>query len=166
MLPLAEHGLAARANGATAEQVQRDDAETHVRSRLAIVQGAYFALTGIWSLFGVRTFQMVTGPKHDVWLVKTVGVLVSVIGAMLVMAGLRRRTGAETELLAAGSAAGLAGIDIIYVAKGTIRPVYLLDAVAEAGIAAAWVLLRGERARMSERWLRRASTGVVPVLPI
>jgi hypothetical protein len=68
----------------------------------------------------------------DFWLVKTVGALVEVIGAVLMYAGLRQRDEPETLILAAGSAASLAGIDTAYVAKKRISPVYLLDAVAEA----------------------------------
>jgi hypothetical protein len=118
---------------------------------LAVVQGLYFALTGLWALVSIRTFEVVTGPKTDRWLVKTVGALVTVIGCVLAVAGWRRATGLETILLAAGSAAGLAGIDVIYVARRRIRPVYLLDAVAEAvflaGWATAWLQRRDDRAR-------------------
>jgi hypothetical protein len=45
-------------------------------SKLALVQGGYYVLTGLWSLVSPRTFQAVTGKKEDYWLVKTVGVLV------------------------------------------------------------------------------------------
>jgi len=42
---------------------------------------------GIWSLVSIGSFQKVTGPKTDVWLVKTVGVLVIGVGAALGLAG-------------------------------------------------------------------------------
>ena len=51
--------------------------------RLPVVQGVYFLLTGVWPLLSIRTFEAVTGPKVDRWLVKTVGLLVAVIGASL-----------------------------------------------------------------------------------
>jgi hypothetical protein len=41
--------------------------------------------------------------------------------------------------LASGSAAGLGGVDLVYVSKRRISPVYLFDAVAEAGIILAWL---------------------------
>jgi len=44
-------------------------------------------------------------------------------------------------LVAAGSAAALATIDTVYVAKGRISPVYLLDAVAEIGLVVGWARL-------------------------
>jgi hypothetical protein len=101
---------------------------------LLVGQGTYFLATGLWSLVDIRSFQRVTGPKTDVWLVKTVGVLVTVIGAALLEAGRRGSPSREIKMLAAGSAAGLTGIDVIYSAKGTISPIYLLDAALEAGI--------------------------------
>jgi hypothetical protein len=74
----------------------------------------------------------------DFWLVKTVGVLVSAIGSVLISAGLRRRDQVEVPMLGIGSAAGLAGIDIAYVVRRRISPVYLLDALAEAVFVVLW----------------------------
>lgn len=117
---------------------------------VALAQGAYFLVTGIWPLVSMRSFQKITGPKIDTWLVNTVGVLVSVVGAVLVKAGLERGAAGslpvEIELLGVGSAAGLGGIDVVYVLKRRIRPVYLLDAAAEAVILLAWWLVGGRRA--------------------
>jgi hypothetical protein len=113
--------------------------------RLALIQGVYFLATGLWPLFHITSFQMVTGPKTDLWLVKTVGVLVSVIGAVLIAASRNRRITNEIVLLAAGSALGLAGIDLVYALSGRISAVYLGDAVLEIGLAAFWVLGRSRR---------------------
>jgi hypothetical protein len=44
-------------------------------------------------------------------------------------------------LVAAGSAAALATIDTVYVAKRRISPVYLLDAVAEIALVVGWARL-------------------------
>src|SRR4051812_27447408 len=105
---------------------------------LALAQGLFYASTGAWAIVDSRSFQAVTGPKADVWLVKTVGTLVFVIGGVLGRAGWCRRITPEIRLLAVGSALGLAAIDIVYVSKGRISKVYLLDAAAELGFAAAW----------------------------
>src|ERR687889_207512 len=93
-------------------------------SRLALVQAGYYVLSGVWPLLHLRSFERVTGPKADGWLVKTVGVLV--IGGALGLAGWRRRVSPEVALVAAGSAAGLAAIDVVYVGRRRISPVYLL----------------------------------------
>ena len=70
--------------------------------------------------------------------VKTVGGLIAVIGGVLVLAGARGRVTEEGQALGAGSAAFLAVVDTVYPLKGRISPVYLLDAVAEAGLVGAW----------------------------
>jgi hypothetical protein len=105
---------------------------------LGLGHAAYFAGTGLWSLLGIKSFQKATGPKADVWLVKTVGVLVIPIGVAIGMASWRGSREPEIPALAIGSAAGLAAIDIVYVARGRISPVYLLDASAEIALIAGW----------------------------
>jgi hypothetical protein len=111
-----------------------------LRRTLALGQGVFYLLTGIWPLLHIRSFMAVTGPKHDVWLVKTVGTLIAVIGTVLVRAGLRPALPAEIPLLAAGSAAALTAVDVIYVTQGTIAPIYLLDAAVETVLVAAWLV--------------------------
>lgn len=105
-----------------------------------LVQALYYLVSGVWPLVGMRSFQALTGPKTDRWLVKTVGVLVTVIGAVLALAGARRRITPEIRLLAIGAGAGLAAIDIIYVARRRIAPVYLLDALAHFVILGGWAV--------------------------
>lgn len=107
-------------------------------SALATGQGAFYLATGVWPLVHDRSFQAVTGPKADVWLVKTVGSLVAVVGGVLLAAGLRRSVPTELRVIAAGSAAALAAIDVVYASRGRISPIYLADAVVEVGLVAAW----------------------------
>lgn len=117
-----------------------DDAGAALRRVLA-VQGVYYVATGVAPFVSRRAFAAVTGPKREWWLVETVGGIVTSVGVGL-LSGVRRRTvTAELTGIAAGSAASLAAIDVVYVARGRIRPTYLLDAAAElallGGIAAA-----------------------------
>lgn len=109
---------------------------------LLLVQGVYFLITGIWPLVHLPSFEAISGPKTDNWLVRTVGVLVTVIGAVLCLVGRRERPPVSTEvaLLGVGSAAGLAAIDVIYVARRRISPVYLLDVLLEGSFIVAWIL--------------------------
>jgi hypothetical protein len=106
--------------------------------RLALVQGAYFAATGVWPLVDMKSFEKVTGPKADKWLVRTVGVLVAAIGGALVAAGARRAVTRELAALAVGSACGLGAIDVVYSTAGRISRIYLADAAAEAALVGAW----------------------------
>ena len=98
------------------------------------VQALYYLASGVWPILSIRTFEAVTGPKREDWLVRTVGALVSVIG----LVALRHR-GPAVRDLSVGSALALGAVDVVGVASGRLRPVYLLDALAEAGFVAAWL---------------------------
>ena len=106
---------------------------------IALVQGIFYVVIGVWPLVSIRSFERVTGPKTDRWLVKTAGVVITDIGAALTLAALRRSVTREIQLLAVSSAFSLAGIDVIYVARKRIAKVYLLDALAELALVAAWM---------------------------
>lgn len=95
------------------------------------VQGAYYVLTGAWPLLSIGTFQAVTGPKTDLWLVKMVGILAVVIGAALLVAARGGRPGTETVTLAAGTGIGFASVDLVYSLAGRISLVYLADVPPE-----------------------------------
>src|SRR5687768_11374561 len=90
---------------------------------VAFVQGVYFLVTGVWPLAHMRSFLAVTGPKVDLWLVKTVGVIVGVIGLVLLAAAWSGRVTPEVAGIAVGSAAGLGTVDVVYVAKRVIPKV-------------------------------------------
>jgi hypothetical protein len=128
--------------GAAGERAPRRAPE-----KLALVHGAFSIMAGVWPIFDMGTFQAVTGPKREHWLVKTVGTLLAGVGGVLTAAGMRRRVIPEIAALAMATAGGLAAIDLIYVAKRRISPVYLLDALVQLGFVAAWAgSLRGARA--------------------
>jgi energy-converting hydrogenase Eha subunit E len=122
--------------------------------RLARTHALYYAATGIWPLLDIHSFERITGPKVDRWLVKTVGVLVTAIGASLVLAARDDPARAETVALAAGSAVALGTIDAVYVAKRRISPVYLLDALAQAALLVAWIRLRRRTRNLEAAALR------------
>jgi hypothetical protein len=107
-----------------------------VDGSVALMQGINYFVTGLWPLGSIGTFQQVTGPKTDLWLVKTIGMLIAVIGAALILAGV---TG-EVILLAVARAAGLAGVDELYVSKRVIARIYLLDALVELVLIVWWLL--------------------------
>lgn len=106
--------------------------------RIFWVQGIYFLVTGVWPLIDLSSFQAVTGPKRDLWLVQTVGALIAVVGASLCAAGTARSLNLANYVLAVGSALALLFVDIIFTASGTIPPIYLLDGAAEFLLLLAW----------------------------
>jgi hypothetical protein len=111
--------------------------ERAVVRHVLLAQGGYYLATGALPFVSRRLFEAVTGPKREWWLVQTVGGLVAVVGGALISSAVRRETSGELLGLAAGSAAVLAGIDIVYVSKRRIAPTYLIDAGANLGVLAA-----------------------------
>jgi hypothetical protein len=105
--------------------------------RLAVTQGVFFIATGLWPIVHMRSFESVTGPKREGWLTKTMGGLIAVVGATL--ASNDRDRSAPLALLGFGSALALGVSDVVYVAKGRIAPVYLVDAAVEFALAGAWL---------------------------
>jgi hypothetical protein len=101
----------------------------------------YYLATGIWPLASRRTFEAVTGPKHDYWLVQTVGALIVVTGTALGLAtrdeeALKSPT---VKWLAVGSALSLGAVDLAFASRRRISPIYLLDAAAELALVLGWL---------------------------
>ncbi|EMY32492.1 hypothetical protein D477_019888 [Arthrobacter crystallopoietes BAB-32] len=111
-------------------------------ARLAKAHGLFNLVFGIWPLLHYRSFEAVTGPKSEPWLVKTVGALMAGIGYTQLRAG-----GSHAGLNAAGrlgvaTSAAFAVIDAVYGGRDRISRIYLLDAVAEAAWVLAWLRAR------------------------
>ena len=107
--------------------------------RLGLLQGTYYFITGVWPLLHMESFVAISGPKFDLWLVRTVGLLLSVIGLVLLSAAYHRRISPEIVLLGLGSALCMAAIDIYYAGVDRIWNVYLLDALSEGFLIALWL---------------------------
>ena len=107
---------------------------------VALAQGIYFFVSGVWPLISMSTFLKVTGPKTDLWLVKTVGLVLAVIGAVLLFAGLNEEVNTSIVILAMGSALSLVLVEFVYVAKRVISPIYLADAVIELILVGWWLV--------------------------
>jgi hypothetical protein len=112
-----------------------------LRELLAYGQGGYFFLTGIWPLLHGSSFQALTGWKADFWLAQTVGLLLATVGATLVWAARRRSLSRELMVLAGMQAAVLGFVDLYCVHQPRATPAYLLDAVVEFAIVAAWIFI-------------------------
>jgi hypothetical protein len=107
---------------------------------VSLVQGIYFLVFGIWPILHMQSFLEVTGPKTDLWLVKTVGIILAVIGIVLILAQVNTEIHTSIIVLAIGSALSLALLEFIYVSKCVISPIYLGDAVLELILIGWWVL--------------------------
>ncbi|MBT2442146.1 hypothetical protein J7E93_18965 [Streptomyces sp. ISL-36] len=107
---------------------------------VARFHGWFHLVTGAWPLVHRRSFEQITGPKVDVWLLQTVSGLLVTIGWTQIRAaeagvaparGLARQLGTLT-------ASTLLAIDVVYATRRRIRPVYFLDAAFQVLWLTAW----------------------------
>lgn len=107
---------------------------------LARAHGAFNVASGLWPLLHMPSFELVSGPKADRWLVRTVAGLLVGNGAVQLNAPGSAERVAQARRLGLSTAATLLAIDVVYVARGRISRVYLVDAAIEAAWVAAWLL--------------------------
>ena len=101
----------------------------------------YYFTTGIWPLIDIKSFMKVTGPKTDVWLVKTVGLLLAGVSVCLVVYFFMKADQSVIGTLAAVCSICLAGIDFYYAGKKVISPVYLIDGIIQVIFFIAWIII-------------------------
>lgn len=109
---------------------------------VSAAQGIVWFTSGLWPVFHLKSFEKVTGPKPEGWLVKAMGLLIASVGATLGHAALRDRVTRETALLGSLSAGSLAAIDLRYGSTRRISPIYLLDAALQLAFVGGWWLAR------------------------
>jgi hypothetical protein len=119
---------------------------------VARLHGAYNLVSGVWPLVSMRTFEAVSGPKYDTWLVRAVGGLLATIGSAQLgaAASTDRDSVALARALGLGTAVTMGAVDLWYGGRGRISRVYLVDAAVEAGWVVAWLAsarTRSERGR-------------------
>lgn len=105
---------------------------------LARLHGTFNVVTGLWPLVHMRSFEAVSGPKADEWLVRTVAGLMVANGLAQLAAGDDREGVAASRRIGAGTALTFAAVDLWYAGRGRISKVYLLDAAVELAWLAAW----------------------------
>lgn len=108
---------------------------------MALTQGIYFFLTGLWPIVDIHSFILVTGPKTDLWLVKMVGLLTMAISFLILLVAYKRRITIESLTLILFSSFSYLLIDVIYSLEKVIRYVYLGDAALQFLFIGGWIQL-------------------------
>ena len=108
---------------------------------LLIVHGVYVLLTAIWALIDIGSFMSVTGPKSDIWLVKTVAVLLLPISLCILFPLFSSINPLLSILVSMLSAAGLAAIDFYYTSNNTISAVYQYDGILQILFLISWLYI-------------------------
>jgi len=104
------------------------------------VQSIYYFLTVAWALTDINSFMALTGTKSDVWLVKTVSVLLIAISFSFIGYLFTKINPCPVIILAVGCCLFLAAIDFYYAGKGIISNVYFIDGVVQLILLSAWII--------------------------
>ena len=99
----------------------------------------YYVASGVWPIVHMASFEAVTGTKTDKWLVKMVAALAIANGVVLGLGARRDEPSRKPSRSAVCSAMAFTAVDVVFVVRGRIRPVYLADAAVELALAAAIV---------------------------
>lgn len=106
------------------------------------VQGSYTLITALWAIIDIGSFMRVTGPKTDIWLVKTVSVVLAAIGITLIVAALEKKGfNLPVAILGMTTALGLAIIDFYYSGNDVISMVYAIDGAVEVVFFVIWIYI-------------------------
>lgn len=112
---------------------------TATRRVLAVTQGASYLYFGLWSLLRRDHYRSTHELECDDWVVNAHGGWLSIVGATLMVGGVRgRQDSSELTTLAVGSALALAANDALLSRR--IAAIYRLDLAYEATLAALWGL--------------------------
>jgi hypothetical protein len=105
---------------------------------LIFIQSGYYLLTALWAIVDINSFMTVTGPKTDIWLVKTTAAMIITIsltlGSYLFMQGNKF----PAIILGSISAFSFVIIDFYYVAENVISNIYVLDGIFESILLIGW----------------------------
>lgn len=105
-------------------------------------QGVFYVITGLWPIVHLSSFEKVTGRKRDGWLAKSMGALVTAVGAALIVGSLEPRPSRTLTWLGMGSALALGVADLVFAKQSKAPRVYLADAAAEGAALATWIIAK------------------------
>lgn len=104
-------------------------------------QGIYTLITAIWPIVHIESFMAVTGPKHDIWLVKTVGALLIPVGCCLLTYTIIQTDRRPALILGSLSALAFMVIDFYYSLNDVIADVYLVDGFLQVTFFGVWMYI-------------------------
>jgi hypothetical protein len=107
---------------------------------ILLAQATYYFLAAAWPLIHLTSFLSVTGAKTDIWLLKTVSLLIMVPSLTFFYAAFRKTDNLLIALIGFTSAIFLGFVDVYYYSTGVISWVYLIDVIPEAIFALYWAV--------------------------
>jgi hypothetical protein len=107
-----------------------------------LIPGIYIFLTAVWGLVEISSFMVVTGPKTDIWLVRTVSICLLPYSFICFFIYYNPKKLSKLLLLCMITMGiGLIYIDIYYYELKVIKWVYLIDAFFQVFFLMIWFSL-------------------------
>jgi hypothetical protein len=100
-------------------------------SVLSVAQGLWLLVPGLWLACFPSHYRKVHELEADYWIERVHAVWLTLVGGVLLIAGLRRRPSLETRVLGMGAATGVAAADIAAARKGGLARIYFIDLLGE-----------------------------------
>lgn len=101
--------------------------------------GAYYLFAGAWPLVHMDSFEAVTGPKPDEFLVRTVGLILLMTGTILLSQ--RRAPWERSAVFAAmGTALILGCVAVVSASGGWVWKVFFAEGAMHLLFATAWIV--------------------------
>lgn len=120
---------------------------------LVFAQSTYLFVTAMWALLHIESFMRVTGPKTDIWLVKTVGALLLPIAACLATYLFIKVDRRPAFVLGCLTALAFISVDFYYALNDVISDIYLADGVVEIIFFVTWIYIARKRYKVLKyRW--------------
>jgi len=94
---------------------------------ISLIQLLYFLITAVWPFVHLESFLRATGPKTDIWLLKTVSVLLLPYCFLLLYLAIASKRSVIAIITVILCGLGLMSIDVWYYLHKVISAVYLID---------------------------------------
>ena len=104
-------------------------------------QGIYTFFTAVWPIVDIESFMLVSGYKTDIWLVKTVSILLIAVSVCLLINTSSVHPTLSIIILALLVAVGMAYVDFYYSLNGTISKIYMADGFVEILFIISWLII-------------------------
>jgi hypothetical protein len=105
------------------------------------LQAGYIMITAVWPVIDIESFMLVTGPKTDIWLVKTVSALLIPVSLSLFSFAYLELDAVPAYILGGLTSIAFIVVDFYYALNDTISDVYLLDGILEVIFLLCWIYL-------------------------
>jgi hypothetical protein len=131
------------------------EARDRWRRRVVIGQGAYYVLTGLWTLAHFSSFAAAVGLRINPFQAQAFAAVIVVVGGCLLEASRREPPGSFPTLLAAAVASAIAIVSLWWLPRMGEPTILWADLAVEVAFAVVLILLypraQPERSRTSTR---------------